>query len=235
MCYSMVDSSKIAKMTQYQLNKIRKSELVKKGDSGDFGKVYKLNDTECIKVLNTCGDNFELSRYNSYANLEFECAVMPKLLYLVNGKFKAYKMNLINGDELCEVSDDFDYSKFVQLADKLIKSVNEEISEEGIIVYDSHDGNIMYDYDKDKFLLIDQGQWSTSGINTEIAKVKNFSIINESVFYTLFPKIFLHRPMIQYGTDFIDYYETKKENFEKQTGIKIKTIGECKKNIGDLC
>ena len=150
---------------------------------------------------------------------------------LVNGKFKAIKMDLVEGDELFDIDKtNLDYSEFILIANELIDCVIDEISEEGIKIFDCHCGNIMYDYNRNKLFLIDQGEWSNNIYLPKVAKKDNFNLINRALFSFLFRDTYLYKT-IQYGDDVIDYYESIKEKAEKKSGVKVKTIGECINSI----
>lgn len=223
------EKMKVAKLTVGQLDKIKAGGLVRKNSKGLTAKVYKLNETECVKVFNSYRDEYELTRYNMFANLDFSCAIMPKLLYLLNWKFKAFKMDLVSGPDLGEVDkNNFEYSKFIFLANELINGVLDEISEEGIKIYDCHFCNIMYDYSKDKLFLIDPGDWTNNIYNPEATRLENFDLINRAIFSFLFRGIKLVKT-IQYGDDIIDYYETRREMIEKRSGTKIKMLSDLEK------
>lgn len=218
---------KIAKMTPMELKKIKSKGLVRSNSKGLTSKIYRFNQMECIKVFNNYQDEYQLIRYNMFANMNFSCAIMPKLLYLLNGRFKALKMNIVEGDELFDVDkQNLDYSKFVLLVNDLVNGIIDEISEEGIKIFDCHRGNIMYDYGKDKLFLIDQGEWTNNIYRPEEAKKENFSLINSAIFKFLFEGTYLHKT-IRYGDDVVDYYESIKERAEKASKVKVKTVGDC--------
>lgn len=222
-----IDFTKIAKITPSELEKIKSAGLVRKNSKGLSARVYKYSETECIKVFNRYQDEYQLERYSMFASMNFSCAIMPKLLYLLNDKFKALKMDLVNGEELFDIDKaNVDYSKFVLLANDLIYSVVNEISEEGIKIYDCHCGNIMFDYNKNKLFLIDQGEWTDSIYKPEHAKKENFEAISKAVFSFLFRETELTKT-IQYGDDVVDYYESIKERAEKASKVKIKTVRDC--------
>ena len=224
---------KFDNVEKMSLGYIKKLELVINGDIGASSRVYKLNYNECIKLFYEYKDEFELKRYHDYTKLNFECAVLPKTLYLINNKFKALKMDFVNGVMLSEISQYMDYSKYVVLANSLIES-SKEISEEGIVVYDSHSNNIMYNYDKDKFVLIDQGDWSNQRIDSDEASRLNFRILHNTLRSTLFDNSFSIgnlKESLDMDGDFIDYYETERQLTEKKTGQKIITIGEFRRAI----
>ena len=212
---------------------IKKLELVKNGDAGVDCKVYHLNNKECIKLFNHSKDIFELKRYHEYTELDFSCAALPKKLYLINNKFRAIKTEYVNGDMLSEINPDMEYSKYLSLS-KILLEASKEISEEGIVVYDAHSNNIMYNYDKDKFVIVDQGEWSSNRIHSEEAKCLNFRILNNTLRSELFDSPFsigmLKKSLDMYD-DYIDFYETEIELVEKKIGKKIITIDEFRKAI----
>lgn len=223
----ITDFEKIAKITPVELKKIKSKGLVSSNSRGLTSKIYKFSETECIKIFNDYQDEYQLARYNMFASMNFSCAIMPKVLYLLNGKFKAIKMELVNGQELFDVDkSNIDYSKFILLASELIHDIIYEISEEGIKIYDCHCGNIMYDYNRDKLFLIDQGEWTNNIYTPEETKKENFELINSALFSFLFRDTYLLKT-ITYGDDIVDYYESIKERAEKKAKVKIKTIGEC--------
>ena len=227
MTSGIIDYEKIAKITVSDLEKFKALGLVRKNSKGLSSKVYKYNETECIKVFNRYQDEYQLERYSMFSSMNFSCAIMPKLLYLLNDKFKALKMDLVNGEELFDVDKaNVDYSKFVLLANDLIYSVVNEISEAGIKIYDCHCGNIMLDYNRNKLFLIDQGEWTDSIYRPEHAKKENFEAINKAMFSFLFRDTDL-RKTIRYGDDVVDYYESIKERAENKAKLKIKTVAEC--------
>ena len=84
----------------------------------------------------------------------------------------------------------------------------------------------MYDYNKDKLFLIDQGEWSNNFYLPQEAKKKNFDLINSEIFSFLFDETYLDKT-IKYGDDVIDYYESIKEKAEKKAKVKVKTVVEC--------
>ena len=164
---------------------IKKLELVRNGDAGIDSRVYRLNYEECIKLFNHSKDEFELKRYHEYTKLNFSCAALPKTLYLINNKFRAFKTDYVNGEMLSELNPNMEYSKYLTLS-KILLEASKEISEEGIIVHDSHSNNIMYNYDKDKLVLVDQGEWSVNRVGSEEAKALNFRLLNNTLRSVLF-------------------------------------------------
>ncbi|MGN1000611.1 MAG: hypothetical protein ACI4OG_01585 [Bacilli bacterium] len=212
-------------------NDIKKLKLVKNGNCGTTSKVYKLNDKECIKVFNNYMDEFDLYRMNRFTEMSFEGANLPKVLVLINNKFKASIMDYINGEMLSELTS-IDYSTFIRIANELVQNVK-IISEERIRIFDSHTENIMYNYDTGKLVLTDPGEWSFDTLNTkeEITR-KNFELINSSIRGHLFmtdsylPSCFYIPNLVDISVDddFIDYYEDLKEKIEKTKNVKIKTI-----------
>lgn len=224
----MVKMLNIIRMSK---NDIKKLKLVKNGNCGTTSKVYKLNDKECIKVFNNSMDEFDLYRMNRFTKMSFEGANLPKVLVLINNKFKASIMDYINGEMLSELTS-IEYSTFIRLANELVQNVK-VISKEGIRIFDSHAENIMYNYDTGKLVLTDPGEWSFDTLNTkeEITR-KNFELINSSIRGHLFladsylPSCFYIPNLVDISVDddFIDYYEDLKEKIEKTKNIKIKTI-----------
>ncbi|MGN0144317.1 MAG: hypothetical protein ACI398_04995 [Clostridium sp.] len=212
-------------------NDIKKLKLVKNGNCGTTSKVYKLNDKECIKVFNNYMDEFDLYRMNRFTEMSFEGANLPKVLVLINNKFKASIMDYINGEMLSELTS-IDYSTFIRIANELVQNVK-IISEERIRIFDSHTENIMYNYDTGKLVLTDPGEWSFDTLNTkeEITR-KNFELINSSIRGHLFmtdsylPSRFYIPNLadVSGNDDFIDYYEDLREKIEKAKKVKIKTV-----------
>ena len=212
---------------------IKKLELVNNGDVGSSSKVYKLNDKECIKLFNESKDIFELKRYSEYTKLDFSCAALPKTLYLINNKFRAVKTDFVNGIMLSEIDCEIEYSKFLILSKQLLDA-SKEINEEGIMIFDSHSDNIMYNYDEDKFVLIDQGEWSQHRVDTLYASTMNFGILHDTIRSVLFKNAFSignQKKSFDIDGDFIDYYEIEREILQRKTGQKIKTIGDFRKAI----
>ena len=63
---------------------IKKLKLVKHGDCGYFGRVYRLNELECIKIFYEKLSGYKINKYNEQTQFLFETARMPK--YLVKTK-----------------------------------------------------------------------------------------------------------------------------------------------------
>lgn len=118
---------------------IKKLSLVKNGDMGTTSKVYRLNDSECLKYFNYSMDEYDMYRLNKFTNLRFEGANLPNKLVIVNNKFRGYITDFINGESL-ETFNGLDYSEFVRSASTLLDNVH-GISMERIRILDSHEGN----------------------------------------------------------------------------------------------
>lgn len=216
-------------------NNLKKLSLVKNGDIGISSKVYRLDKDKCIKIFNESKNEFDMHRYNRFTNLDFECAVLPRELVLLRKKFRGYTMDFVNGNTLYNLDTNIEYSKFLMLAKKLIEE-SKEITEEGIILFDAHTDNIMYDKNKKKLVLTDPDEWAFS--STLKAKEFNFTILNASICEYMFgTQDFVFNDdipifaKISEEDDFIDYYETLRDNMSRERSIKIKTISDSRKII----
>lgn len=220
------------KVSKMSLNYIKKLELVKNGNDGLTSTIYKLNDHECIKLFKSSLSEFELYRYNEFCKLNLECAVLPELLYLINNKFRAYKMRLIDGPKLSNIDTNIEYSKLLKLYKNLMDETLEETVENGIIIYDCHDENIMYDKKCDKLLHIDIGEWSIENSDKKVVREKNERLM----IYTLDNLLsYGECEVMPVGTDLIDFYEERRQQLESINHQKIKTLVDFERLKGDIC
>lgn len=152
---------------------------------GTTSKVYRLNDSECLKYFNYSMDEYDMYRLNKFTNLRFEGANLPNKLVIVNNKFRGYITDFINGETL-ETFNGLNYSEFVKSASTLLDNVH-NISMERIRILDSHEGNIMYNYDKGMLEITDPVEWCFDFVSSkdEIWS-KNFRLVNATIRKYLF-------------------------------------------------
>lgn len=223
--------------------KMKKSDLkslslVKNGDMGTTSRVYRLNDSECLKFFNYPMDEYDMHRLNKFTNLKLEGANLPNKLVIVNNKFRGYTTDFINGESL-ETFDGLDYSEFIKCASTFLDNIY-NISMQGIRILDSHEGNIMYNYDKEMLEITDPVEWCFDSINSkEVICIKNFRLVNATIRKYLFYTDDIYNPSLYIpnlseltlNDDFISYYEKIKDEMEKVKGVKIKTIFDARRYI----
>lgn len=217
---------------------IKKLSLVKNGDMGTTSKVYRLNDYECLKYFNYSMDEYDMYRLNKFTNLRFEGANLPNKLVIVNNKFRGYITDFINGETL-ETFNGLDYSEFVKSASTLLDNVH-NISMERIRILDSHEGNIMYNYDKGMLEITDPVEWCFDSVSSkDEVWNKNFRLVNATIRKYLFSTDDIYNPSlyipdlseIEPSSDFVSYYEEIRDKMEEAKVIKIKTIFDARRYI----
>lgn len=211
------DQLNVQKLCKKEINGL---SLVKNGDVGSFSNVYKLNETECIKIFKKPKDYYELLRFNELTKLKYDKVILPKMLAIINKKFRGYTMDFIDGNILCYCFG-YDFSLFIKKYKEFVDNVIDQISDDGIILYDCNSSNIMFDEINNCFVLIDPDEWSKHSIYDTDIKKKNYRML-VNTFYN-----FMFKDTIEpfdVDADFIDFYETKRYAKEKDTKIKINTI-----------
>ncbi len=217
---------------------LKNLKLVKNGDIGTTSKVYRLNQFECLKVFNSSMSEYDMYRLNKFTNMSFEGVNLPTKLVIVDKKFRAYIMDFINGESL-ETFSSLEYSEFIKCASILLQNVK-YISFDKIRIFDSHEGNIMYNYDNGMLEITDPVEWSFDALNTkEDVLNKNFKLVNAVIRRYLFLTDGIYNASLYIpnlgeigpNDDFISYYEDIREKIEKAKGVKIKTIFDSRRYI----
>lgn len=221
----------VQKFTSSELDKL---SLVKDGDTGHFGKIYRLNWDECIKIYNDTIDDFLVFSLNEKTNVSLETATMPKRLAVVDKKVKGYIMDYVFGPRLLDCMD-YDYSKFIKTYGAFVKKASEEISLEGYSIIDASVGNIMLDLFKKEFKLVDTDLWKREdSCEYEELLNRNFTELNLALFNRFLFLLGYDIAGLTPQDDFVDYYETLREDIEKRNNIKIKTLGDVRKRWTSL-
>ena len=130
--------------------KIDKLRLVRNGNIGANGKVYMLNDRECLKIFEYLKDFYDEEKFHEFTTYRFETVEMPKKLVYILGIFSGYISNFIDGLMLCEC-DDFDFSEMLVLYNKFIRKACLEISEKKLVISDAGSTNILFDNSTNQF------------------------------------------------------------------------------------
>ena len=232
-----IDISKKLNIVKIKSSELLGLKLVNNGDLGSTSRVYHYGENECIKIFNHNMDSFDLYRMNELTNLSIEGANLPKKLVLLRNKFRAYIMDYINGVMLSQL-EEMNFDEVLALFTTLIDT-SDNLGEEKIRIYDVHDDNIMYNYDKKILELIDPVEWNRCMKSTKVIKEENFKMINIALrTYLFFGSNYLLPILVDYDfpelkrtDDYIDYYQTLKENLERKTSSKIKTIDDSRKSM----
>ena len=221
----------VQKFTKDEIDKLK---LVKNGETGHFGKVYRLNMDECIKIYNDPIDDFLMFNLNEKTNATLETAALPKRLAVIDKKVKGYTMDYIFGPRLLDC-EDYDYSKFIELYGAFVKKASEEISLEGYSIIDASVGNIVLDVFRKEFRLIDTDLWKRED-SCEYDELlnRNFTELNLALFNRFLFLLGYDIAGLRPQDDFVDYYETLREDIEKKNDIKIKTLGDVRKRWTSL-
>ncbi len=210
----------IEKMSFKQINKLK---LIRNGDIGANGKIYMLNDHECLKVFEYYKDLYDLEKFREFTTYNLETVEMPKRLVSILGIFSGYISNYIDGPMLCECGN-FDYSELLVLYNNFIRKACDEISELGLMIVDPGSTNILLDKSVNGFKMVDPDLWIKQG-DMKVCDIKstNFNKLN-----TTFGKyiLFMFDKYIDINADFIDFYENYRIGVEDKHNVKIKTIDD---------
>ena len=210
-------------ITNLSIKQISQLKLIKNGDIGANGKVYILNDMECLKVFDEPKDFYDVDKFRKFTTYEFETANMPKELVYIANVFSGYISDYIDGPMLCDC-DDFDFSEVLALYVDFIKKACFEISERKIVISDTGCTNILFDKSTNKFKMIDPDLWSIQNdITIPIIRKLNFNNL-DIAFCTYVFGVIKKYPNI--NTDYIDFYESYKKQIEEKCKTKLKTIGD---------
>lgn len=230
-----MDKLNAIKMTKKDIKGL---SLVKNGKMGATSKVYKLNNLECLKVFNYNLPEYELYRINKFTNMHITSVNFPTKLVIIDKKFKGYISDFINGESLDTFSS-IGYSEFINAAVPLLEAIG-KISEQRIRIFDSHEGNIMYNYDTGILEIIDPVKWSFDWFSSiKDIHEKNFRMINSTIRRYLFHNTDTYNAAtyisnlkdITISDDFVAYYETLREYMEEVKNVKIKTIVDSRRYI----
>lgn len=208
------------KFTRYEINKL---SLIKNGDCGLYGYIYKLNEEECLKYYKVHIDAYQYFKINEFTQYSFETAVFPNRLVLVDNKFRGYIMDYVEGYRLDECKD-MEFSIILKKYKSYIDTILDELSEERIEMYDVHSGNIMYDAINNKFKSIDCEDWEVSNLSAQKIKENNFMKLNLAFRSILTEDDFCFMKKMTLDTDFIDYYESFRQKQEKKSKRKILVV-----------
>ena len=216
----------VQKFTKDEIDKLK---LVKDGDTGHFGKIYRLNIDECIKIYNDPIDDFLVFNLNEKTNIALETATMPKRLAVIDKKVKGYTMDYVFGPRLLDCMH-YDYSKFIELYGKFVNKASEEVSLAGYSIIDASAGNIMLDVFRKEFKLVDTDLWKREdSCEYEQLRNRNFTELNLALFNRFLFLLGYDIAGLTPQDDFVDYYETLREEIEKKNDIKSKTLGDVRK------
>ena len=205
---------------------IKSLSLVRNGKIGFNSVVYRLNDKECLKVFrNSKGlsNLYGMYKVGKLMEYTFETAEMPKRLALIDNKYNGYVLNYIDGPMLEECID-YDFSKILHLYSELIEKATNEISEQGILLVDINAYNILLDKTNNKLKLIDSDTWIINS-KKSIGHLKSLNFKNMAQTFSCFALSDLFCDLDMDG-DFVDYFETRKNEIEKRKHIKTKTISD---------
>lgn len=208
------------KFTRYEINKL---SLVKNGDCGLYGNIYRLNEEECLKYYKVSIDAYQYYKLNEFTQYYFESAVFPNRLVLVNKKFHGYIMDYVDGYRLDECNN-MEFSTLLKLYKEYIDTILDELSEEKIEMFDVHSGNIMYDAINKKFKSIDCEDWEVINLPSYKIKENNFRKLNAALRSVITEDEFHFMKKITLDTDFIDYYESYRQKLEKKSKKKILVV-----------
>ena len=220
---SRIDWINIRKYTPTQIQKL---ELVKNGDLGINGKVYRLNDLECLKIFNNNKNIFDLLCAYYLSNISFDWAALPTSFIVESNKFKGYTMKYIDGISM-RMFGEIDYSNFIRLYYKLIRSALDDTTEERIKLYDIHLGNVMYDYQEKNLKMIDADAWRKDLCSLIELKNENFAVMDRCICGSIFGI----ESAIDINGDYIDYYESLRYSFEEAVGRKLNTVADVYKGV----
>ena len=221
----MVDLKKYAvSMNREDIDKLK---LVKNGQIGFLSMVYRLNDDECLKVFRSPLEDYEMPGYLELANCNISSATLPKKLITIDDKFYGYIMDYVDGITLEDIKD-MDYSYLLKTFNEYLKTILSETAECGFLVQDAHSQNMMYDRRAHKFKSIDCDRWFKTYMDKNKTIKYNFNEIMTGFVYAL--KLGSY-PTVDMKTDFVDYYESIRENLEKKSKTKIKTVEEMRVNL----
>lgn len=198
-------------------------------DSGAYGRIYRLNADECVKVWKH-SPSFELvNKINNFTNFKLNSAVFPNNLVIIKDDIIGYTMEYINGKNLRD-EDDFDFSFFIEKYNKYIRAILNELSESKILTCDINMGNIMFDKTRGKFRSVDIDSWSVSCDSLEVINNENFlNLIRCCAGFLFFydhNDDYKKATNIDFNTDFVDFYESMRNSLEKKSYVKIKTVDD---------
>ena len=202
--------------------------LVKNGDKGYFGKVYRLNDEECLKIFNDYNNEkffgFNVEDLLEKTKYRFNTVVMPKKAVFVDEKYAGYIVDYIDGIALSECLD-YDFSAVLVMYNNLIEKVVEEVSEAGFIMEDVNFSNIMVDPKTKDLRIIDTDFWKISKKH-RVGTIKeiNKNTLNKYFFRSIRSSYYVIEKL--QCSDFISFFETMKKNIETSNNVKIKTLGD---------
>ena len=222
----MIRRVNIEKFTEEEIKNL---ELVKNGNVGFNSIVYRLNDKECVKIFRKSAEIscfYNVYKASKFMKCKFETAEMPKRLAIVDNRYSGYVLNYINGPMLEECTD-YDFSEMLLLYSNFIKKATMEISGEGILIVDPSAYNILLDKKDKKLKLIDPDSWIIKNKkNARELEEKNFKTLAQTFSCFAFSNLFCD---LDINGDFIDYFESRRKELQKEKHVKIKTISDIRK------
>ncbi|MDD6879628.1 MAG: hypothetical protein PUD59_05360 [bacterium] len=212
---------------------INKLKLIKNGDSGFYGKIYRLDNEECVKIYNTFNKyviSYSIKELIDLTKINIPNVINPKKVIIRSFETNydeialGYIMDYIDGNTLNEI-DKMRIKVFLQKYKNLLETVK-QISNLRIVIQDCHLGNIMLNKNTGNFVFIDIDDWHfEKNLSNNMIVKTNFEYINNSIMskilYYGFDKI---AGKVDHNTDIVDFYSTFFEKESKEKRISLKTI-----------
>lgn len=199
--------------------------------TGNFSKIYKYKEGKCLKIWKEVMWS-DIEKFKKFTNFKVNCAALPQELVSIDGKFMGYTMDYINGITL-ENCDNFDFSYFIKKINELIISQQKELGPAGIIVDDIHPLNIMWDTSSNSFKSVDIDNWEVLNLRKDIINNYNFKEMMHAFSTFIFdngnPYYYDKAYYMDKPEEFIKFYENMKNEIQRQSNIKLKTVGDVKK------
>ena len=122
---------------------------------GACSVVYKCDDNSVIKVLNEAGkEMFDKENFSNIVGINNDTCVFPKKTLLIDGEFKGYTMDYIQGEMLHDIIKKIDLKTLT----KAIKKVENDLkllSKEKILLQDLNHGGVMWEDKESRIKIID--------------------------------------------------------------------------------
>lgn len=144
-------------------NKDRKSELNISSDElkkmpvlgkGACATVYKHGD-KAIKILNLKGEQMhDEEQFSQLMKIKSQLCAFPEQKVQIDGCFKGYIMEFVDGGELKEYIDRIDLADLISALKKAEMDI-EELSKNKVLFQDLHKGGVMWDDKKKRIRIID--------------------------------------------------------------------------------
>ena len=163
--------------------------------SGLYGLVYKINDTQCLKIFRNEKVLYSLERKHPETFLEYlkmlseedsNILVLPKDIYIdKTGLVRAYTMDYQKGIELGSGIDNIDINVFMDVIKKFYREL---MKIDDLVLHDASPHNLILNENESlRMIDLDLSKFET-WMDSELVRIENYKIFNCAIFHSILGK-----------------------------------------------